>query len=73
MGVLSEEEKEELRSLASSAVIREEFRLLRKSSYAGTERPINIDHFLSFLTAMARLSSVPATPKAFVPYTIVRI
>jgi len=73
MGVLSEEEKQELKSMASSSVIRDEFRQLRKSSYADPENPVDIDHLLSFLTAMSRLSSVPAQPRAFVPYTNVRI
>ncbi len=73
MGMLSEEEKQELRAMASSSAIRDEFRQLRKSSYPDPERPVDIDQLLSFLTAMSRLSSVPAQPRAFVPYTNVRI
>ena len=73
MGVLSEEEKQELKSMASSSVIRDEFRQLRKSSYSDPEKPVDIDQLLSFLTTMSRLSSVPAQPRAFVPYANVRI
>jgi len=73
MGMLSEEEKQELKAMASSSAIREEFRQLRSASSPGNGEPINIDHLLSFLTAMTRLSSVSATPKPFVPYTNIRI
>ena len=73
MGMLSEEEKQELKAMASSSAIREEFRQLRSASSPDNGEPINIDHLLSFLTAMTRLSSVPATPKPFVPYTNIRI
>ena len=73
MGMLSEDEKRELRSLAHSSTLREEFRLLRKSSYAATESPVDIDRLLSFLTTMSRLGPTPAKPKPFVPYTVVRI
>jgi len=73
MGMLSEDEKRELRSLASSPTLRNEFRQLRKSSYAGTERPIDVDQLISFLTTMSRLCSTPPQPRSFVPYTIIRI
>ena len=73
MGMLSEEEKQEIKSLAGSARIREEFRRLRLASSPDNGEPVNIDYLLSFLTAMTRLSSVPAKPKTFVPYSVVRI
>lgn len=73
MGVLSEEEKQELKAMARSSVIRDEFRQLRKSSYSDPEKPVDIDQLLSFLTTMSRLSSVPTPPRAFVSYTNVRI
>lgn len=59
--------------MPSSSAIREEFRQLRKSSYADPEKPVDIDQFLSFLTTMSRLSSVPPSYKAFVAYNTVRI
>ncbi len=73
MGMLSEDEKRELRSLAKSSTLRNEFRQLRKSSYADTAKPVDVDRFLSFLTAMSRLCSTPPQPKPFVSYTNVRI
>lgn len=73
MSMLSEEEKQEIKSLAGSAKIREEFRQLRLAPGPGNGEPVNIDYLLSFLTAMTRLSSVSATPKPFVPYTNIRI
>ncbi len=73
MGMLSEDEKRELRSLADSSTLREEFRQLRKSSYANPNKPVDIDRFLSFLTAMSRLCPAPPRVKPFVPYTNVRI
>ena len=71
--MLSEDEKRELKSLANSSTLRDEFRQLRAASYAGIEKPMDIDQLLSFLTTMARLCSVPPSQKAFVPYTVVRI
>ncbi len=71
--MLSEEEKRELRSLANSSTLREEFRQLRKSSYADPNKPVDIDQLLSFLTAMSRLCPAPTRPRPFVPYTDVRI
>jgi hypothetical protein len=73
MGILSEEEKQEIKSLASSAKMREEFRQLRLASSPGNGQPVNTDYLLSFLTAMTRLSSVPIPPKPFLPYSKVRI
>ena len=71
--MLSEKEKEELISLALSAAIREEFRQLRKMPCSGDQRPITVDELMSFLTAMGRMSALPAEPRAFVPYKFVRI
>jgi len=71
--MLSEDEKQELRSLSQSATVREEFRQLRMASRLRLEREVNVDNFVSFLTAMTRLSTVKTIPKTFVPYTVVRI
>ena len=73
MGTLNEEEKRELKSLAWSAEIREEFRRLGTLYSGGSEARINVDHFLSFLTAMARLRPELVKPRSFLPYTDVRI
>ncbi len=71
--MLSEDEKQELRSLSQSSTVREEFRQLRMASRLGPDGPVNVDNLLSFLNTMARLSTVKVRPKPFVPYTIVRI
>ena len=63
--MLSEKEKQEMRELAASKTIREEFRLLRKHSH----QHATLDHFIRFLTAMSRLNSKLPTPRPFVEYT----
>ncbi len=70
--MLSEEEKQELRELASSTTIREEFRLLRRNSLALQQR-VTVGEFLSFLTAMSHLNPKPITPRPFVPYKHVKL
>jgi len=70
--VLTDEEKQELKELAGSAAIREEFRLLRRNSMA-LQRRVDVDTFISFLTAMSRLNPNPAAPRVFVPYKQVKI
>ena len=70
MVMLSEEEKKELKSLAGSPAIRDEFRQLRRAAIQG---PPNVDRLLSFLTTMARLRPEPSRPRPFVHYTVVKI
>jgi len=70
--MLTDEEKQELKELAGSAAIREEFRLLRRNSMALQQR-VDVDTFISFLTAMARLNPKPTAPRAFVRYKQVKI
>ena len=70
--MLSEQEKKELRDMAASAHIREEFALLDAASRAARAR-VGVDQYVRFLTAMARLSPTPALPRLFVPHRIVRI
>lgn len=70
--MLTEEEKQELKELAGSAAIREEFRLLRKNSIA-FQQHVDADQFISFLTAMSRLNPRPVAPRPFVPYKQVKI
>jgi hypothetical protein len=69
--MLTEKEKQELRALAGSQAIRDEFRLLRKNSRAA--EPVSVDVFIRFLTAMARLTTKSAVPRRFVPYKSVKI
>lgn len=70
--MLSDEEKRELKELAGSAAIRDEFRLLRRNSMALQQR-VDVDEFIGFLTAMSRLNPKPAAPRPFVPYRQVKI
>ena len=69
--MLSEEEKQEMRELAGSAAIRDEFRLLRKLSLA--HQRVDVDSYIQFLTAMSRLNPKPAPPRAFVEYKLVKL
>ena len=70
--MLTDEEKQELKELAGSAAIREEFRLLRRNSMALQQR-VDVDTFISFLTAMARLNPNPPAPRAFIHYKQVKL
>ncbi|OGQ82808.1 MAG: hypothetical protein A3G40_03280 [Deltaproteobacteria bacterium RIFCSPLOWO2_12_FULL_57_22] len=70
--MFTEEEKQELKELAGSAAIRKEFRLLRRNSMA-LQQHVDVDKFISFLTAMSRLNPKPAAPRPFVPYRQVKI
>jgi hypothetical protein len=59
--VLSEKEKQELREMAASDSLREEFRTIRRNSEA-IARKITVDELAHWLTVMARL--FPVAPKA---------
>jgi hypothetical protein len=63
--MLSEEEKREMREMAASATLREEFRTLRKNSQA-LERRLSVDELLHWLTAMARLSPKPTRARPLI-------
>jgi len=71
MGMLSEKEKQEMRELAASKTVREEFRLLRQQSLQ--PRRASLDHFIRFLTVMSRLNSRRPQRRAFVEYTQVKL
>ena len=66
--MLSEEEKRQLKEMAQSAAIREEFRAVQAASRFPTDRPLDLDQFLDFLTTMSRLGP-PPLPRPFVPYS----
>ncbi|MBI4491001.1 MAG: hypothetical protein HY694_18120 [Deltaproteobacteria bacterium] len=70
--MLTEEEKQELRELTRSTAMRDEFRLLRKNSMRMQQR-VDVNKFISFLTAMSRLNPRPDIPRVFVPYKQVKI
>lgn len=58
--MLSEREKQELREMAASETMREEFRTMRLNSEA-IERTITVDQLAHWLTVMARVC--PGAPK----------
>jgi len=66
--LLSEEEKRELREMAASECLREEFRTMRKNSQA-IERLIGVDELAHWLTVMARVCPGPPGQRRFVHYT----
>jgi hypothetical protein len=70
LAVLSEEEKQEMKEMAASAAVRDEFRMLKRLSAA---RPVDIDRYIQFLTAMSRLRPELTPPRTFVEYTNVKL
>ena len=67
--MLSDEEKEEMKALAQSSRLREEFRSLRRLSQ---EKSMSPDQFLDFLTAVNRMVAL-ARPCRFVAYQNIRL
>ena len=70
--MLTENEKQEMREMAGSALLREEFRTMRRNSRA-IEDKLNIDELIHWLTAMARVSPPPANIRPFIYYTNVKL
>jgi hypothetical protein len=70
--MLTEEEKAELREMAASMTLREEFQTLRRNSRT-REINISVDDLMQWLTAMARISPKPAKARPFVHYTHAKI
>jgi hypothetical protein len=60
--VLSEREKQELREMAASENLREEFRAMRVNSEA-IERTITVDELAHWLTVMARMAASAPKPR----------
>lgn len=71
--MLNEQERRELKGLAASAAIREEFRRLSAASKPTTLQTIDLDRLLNFLTTMARFGPQPSRPRPFITYTHVRL
>jgi hypothetical protein len=69
--MLSKHEKLELREMAQSAILREEFRMLRRNSQQ-LERRMTMDDFMRWLNAMAWVLPKPAKPRRFVEYKNVK-
>jgi hypothetical protein len=69
--MLSEHDKIELREMAASAALREEFRTLRRNSQQ-LERRMTVDELMRWLSAMAWVLPKPAKPRRFVEYKNVK-
>lgn len=61
--MLSEEEKREMKEMARSANVREEFQKLSEATRFPHGEPINLDDFIKFLTFMSRLCPTPPPPR----------
>ena len=62
--MLSEQERRDMKDMADSAAIREEFRRLK----AASQRPVPLDDYLRFLTMMSRLAPPTLPPRRLLPY-----
>lgn len=60
--MLSDAEKRDLREMAGSAAIREEFRAVRAASAPPPGAEIDLDTLVAFLTAMNRILPLPSRP-----------
>jgi len=65
--VLTEREKEELREMAASESLREDFRTLARNSRSIDGQP-TIDRFIRWLTDMSRMFPQSEKPRRFVEY-----
>ncbi len=70
--MLSEQEKQELREMAASQSLREEFRAMRRNSET-IERTITVDQLAHWLTVMARVCPAAPKPERRIHYTSVKI
>ena len=69
--MISEEEKQELREMASSESLREDFRALRRNSEA-IERRITVDELAHWLTVMQRVCPGAQNPRLHVDYAMMK-
>jgi hypothetical protein len=70
--MLSEKERQELREMAASETLREEFRAMRRISES-IERTITVDELAHWLTVMARVCPGSPEPRRELRYTTVKI
>ena len=70
--MLTEAEKQELKEMAASTTLREEFQALRRNTRT-REANISVDDLMRWLTAMAQICPRPTTPRPFVHYTHAKI
>lgn len=70
--MLSEQEKREMKEMAASAAVREEFEQLRKLSQLDPDQPVDLDRLMDFLSTMTRFGPQPP-PREPVPYPRARL
>jgi len=70
--MLSEEEKRELKEMAASAKLGEDFRLLEEVSREA-QTQVTWVQYLDFLTTMSLFGALQAPPRPFAHYTNVRL
>ena len=70
--MLSEEAKREIKEMAASVTLREEFRTLRRNSRT-RERNISVDDLMRWLTAIAQICPQPGKSRPFLHYTHAKI
>lgn len=65
--MLSEQERHELKAMAASSKLREEFQRLSASSAMPRGQRADLDHVLDFLTTMSLMFPQPAGPSTPIP------
>jgi hypothetical protein len=70
--MLTEAEKQELREMAASMTLREEFQTLRRNSRT-REINISVDDLMHWLTVMAQICPRPPRLRPFIHYTHAKI
>ena len=69
--MLSEEAKQELKALARSGQLRQDFEHVHVAASGAQER-MSLDVFVQFLTDVSRMFPMPA-PRVPLPYDVVRV
>lgn len=69
--MLTEQQKSELREMAASESLREEFRILARNSRR-IESDLTVDQLIQWLTEMSRMFPQPQKPRRFVNYLEVK-
>lgn len=69
--MLSEEAKQELKALASSGQLRQDFERVRVAA-SSAQAAMSLDVFVQFLTDMSRMFPLPA-PRVPMAYEVVRV
>lgn len=70
--MLSEQAKREMKEMAASAAIREEFEQLRRASQWDANTPMDLDWLVDWLSTMNRAFPLPP-PREPVPYSNARL